>query len=210
MVSGEFKSSMTFWAVLPYAVSLAASTAYRTLRNTTVQYKRKQAYTLFYRSCDALDDLSKSFLSAKAMARLTRNALEELKRVSMNTDESESQSDKQPPLDQAPELGGSPSKTISDVVSTVSPTVYWQPSALPSGGLENDPRGVIDGAEKGMHHLSICYGHGSENIGGIFDDLNPDSYLRRMDAALSTDLNPNTRFFPEQWMDGGPVDDEYT
>ncbi|KAL6412484.1 hypothetical protein AUP68_03687 [Ilyonectria robusta] len=82
MVSGGFKSSMTFWAVVPYAVSLTASTAYRTLRNTTVQYKHKQVYTMFYRSCDTLDDLSKSFLSAQAMARLTRNALEELKRVS--------------------------------------------------------------------------------------------------------------------------------
>ncbi|RXG50558.1 hypothetical protein VDGE_07476 [Verticillium dahliae] len=55
---GEFKTSMTFWAILPYAVSMATSVAYQSLRNSNVPYKRKQAYSTFHSSCDILEKLT--------------------------------------------------------------------------------------------------------------------------------------------------------
>ncbi|KAH6880644.1 hypothetical protein B0T10DRAFT_463716 [Thelonectria olida] len=84
LASDEFKSSTTFWAPLPYAVSLATSVAYQSLRNSTIAYTRKRAYPIFHRGCEILDELSKAFRSARMMARLAMDTLQEVERVSAN------------------------------------------------------------------------------------------------------------------------------
>ncbi|KAF4125034.1 fungal specific transcription factor [Geosmithia morbida] len=81
IASEDFKSALAFWPVLPYAVSLAASVAYKSLRNSTLAYRRRQAYSLFRRSCGVLEELGRTFSSARTVALMATDTLNQVERI---------------------------------------------------------------------------------------------------------------------------------
>lgn len=197
---------MTFWPVVPYAVSMAASAAYKSLRNSCLPYKRKQAYTVFYSSCDILDELSKSFISARAMAQLAKDTLQEVERVSSHRNRTKPQHrESQAGQEQARETASDSTATVGNPLTATDDN--GDPAEPPTAEavVPMDPRGMPD-AIPGPFDPSIFGGVDMDDVGGIFNDFDPGFHLHRVDAVFSANLNPTMPFFPEHWMEGGPFD----
>lgn len=82
IVSIASEEPVTYWPVMPYAVAMATSIAYKSLRNSIVPSSRKRAYALFHSSCEVLEDLGNAFLSARVFARLATETVQEVERLS--------------------------------------------------------------------------------------------------------------------------------
>lgn len=196
---------MTFWAVLPYAVSLATSVAYQSLRSSSIPYKRKQAYTAFYSSCDILDELSKCFLSARTMGRLAKDTLQEVERVSVNRSRNKPQQreredptsiDSRPPPDRPAQL--LPDMASGDISSrgVTYPGVSGESSAAAAESTEPD------NLQPNIEPSAVAFdfnGMDFSDVGGIFDDFDPSLHLNRIDAVFSANLNPAMPLIPEHW-----------
>jgi hypothetical protein len=201
LATGEYNSSMTFWAMLPYTVSIACSVAYKNLRNSSVTYKRKQAYALFHSTCDVLDNLSRSFPSAQHMTKLARETLREVERVS-------SSRNKGKPIE-GRQTVAEPAAGTADAV----PNTTQHPGSASTSQLDTPASRPPDFAEPyvygdlaGMGTLdpAILTGMDFTDVGGIFEDFDPNFQLNRVDAVFSANLNPAMPLFPMDWMDEGP------
>ncbi|KAF7553274.1 hypothetical protein G7Z17_g3741 [Cylindrodendrum hubeiense] len=208
IASEDLKSSITIWPVVPYVVSLATSVAYKSLRNSTIPYKRKQAYTLFHSSCGILDDLSKSFLSARAMAQLATDTMQEVERVA----------------------AGRKAGTIQDKVMSgqAGDTHSTDETSLPDDAGTGDTETIMSqqcGTQdppQANASLPIDSAFFSQDIGilndfagdiGIFNDFDSSFDLNRIDEFFTATLDPTVPLPSEDWMDinqlSGPIFPEY-
>ncbi|KAM0501205.1 hypothetical protein D7B24_002825 [Verticillium nonalfalfae] len=219
---GEFKTSMTYWAILPYAVSMATSVAYQSLRNSNVPYKRKQAYSTFHSSCDILEKLSISFRSACTMAKLANDTLQEVERVSGNRNRANQPSNssrqsvardgqatdqttqttsaafeaKELEATQGTQLRRRPSAEASSV-----PVASAYTAPLP-GQPSLDPSQMIMGTTP-FDNMDFT------DVPGIFEDFDPDFHLNRIDALFSATLDPTMSFMPDEWFQEGAFEEHH-
>ena len=199
IASEEFKSSITFWATVPYAVSLATSVAYKSLRNSSIPYKRKRAYALFHSSCDILDELSKGFLSARVMARLAMDTLQEVERVAVGRKEARSQ---QRSGQFVNERNGTfqLSEPLPDALpASISRSEEGLNSLQTSQSMEM-PSPYSTTLEAAL--LALNPNNFNDYVGdaGIFSDFDPSFDLNRIDAVFSANLDPTLPLVPEEWM----------
>lgn len=199
IASEEFKTSMTYWAALPYAVSLSTSAAYQSLRNSSLPYKRKQAYAIFCSSCDVLEELGRSFVSARAMARLAKDTLLEVERVSSHrrTRQLQSEGEGEGRSRQSGASGEESNVTTPPGHDADQDSSAGLPPQAVDGGLASDAEAV-----PGPFHADLFGGLDMGNAGAVFGEFSSDFQLGHADAVFSANLNPTMPFFPEHWLDG--------
>lgn len=196
VASGEHKSSLIFWPLLPYSVTVAASVAYRSLRNSPMPYNRKRAYKLFQDSCEVLDELSLAFLSAKAMARLAMETMQEVERVAAErTRRTSLRSTVTTPMSIAQPEGGAQLSTIIHNSSGSHQTA--------AEAQEQQTTGVPAIVRSTATMLS---NHPDQNLFGDFDDeagvfggFDPSFDLGKIDAIFLGNLDPSAPPFAENW-----------
>ena len=192
---------------MPYAVSLATSVAYKSLRNSSIPYKRKRAYALFHSSCDILDELSKAFLSARVMAKLATDTLQEVERVAVGRRRARSQ---ERAKNQAMNATHPPN-------GVVQPHAARNEEMPPSTLQSNHSNGILDGGqvphsvearspysatlEATLFALDPNTFNDFVGDAGIFNEFDPSFDLNRIDAVFSANLDPTLPLVPEEWMD---------
>ncbi|KAL2759758.1 hypothetical protein ACRALDRAFT_1079253 [Sodiomyces alcalophilus JCM 7366] len=226
IASEEYKSSLTFWAVVPYAVSLASSVAYRDFRNSPIPYHRKRAYGLFQASCDLLDELGKAFRSARMMARLAKDTLQEVERISVNrkrikTREGTASTSRGGTSTAAPEVdanavqtsskGPAENSTVTDsqgptplaATPLTQPVGPGGPTVNPQISQPAQPTQPTPATPASVSQLDpgIFQDLDFSDVPGIFDEFDPEFQLDRVDAVFSANLNPAMPFLPTEWMD---------
>ncbi|KAM0275012.1 hypothetical protein ACHAQH_007661 [Verticillium albo-atrum] len=216
IASEESKTSMTFWAVAPYAVSMATSVAYQNLRNSSIPHKRKRAYATFHSSCDILDELSKAFLSARTMAKLAKDTLQEVERVSVNRSRANKLSDSSRHSvagDEEASGGGihaAPAASQPDsreISRSVQQQRSWEEtSSFPAVGSGSVYPGqaMLDPTQMPMD-ITPFESMDFTDVAGIFDDFDPSFHLNRIDALFSANLDPTMPFAPDAWLNDGAL-----
>lgn len=208
IASEDLKSSITLWPVVPYVVSLATSVAYKSLRNSNIPYKRKQAYALFHNSCDILDELSKAFLSARAMAQLAIGTLQEVERVAAGRRTS-TMNDKVT-CGQGGDIHSIDGIDVSDDGGTGDSAAYMgqQYEAQCSGQIHNSS--TLDSA---FFPQDVGILDDFTGDVGIFNGFDPSFDVSRIDAVFTATLDPTVPLPSEDWMDNkqlpGPLFPEY-
>lgn len=171
-----------------------------------MSHKRKEAYATFQRSCDILDELSKSFASAKTVARLAKETLHEVERVSASRSKVNKPTDQrreQPPAETAGQMR--PNGTLNSQVIQPgrNPGLPSGSETLMSGLPEvNGPATALDPAVMPMD-AGMFSEMDFTDVGGIFDDFDPNFQLNRVDALFTANLNPTMPLFPADWLDDG-------
>lgn len=195
IASEDFKSTMTYWPAVPYAVSLATSVAYKSLRYSVIAHRRKRAYTMFHSSCELLDEIGKAFCSAKTIARLATNTLQEVERVAADRSKAIQFSS-----------ADSPQRNLQRTFAandTSGRGTKGPSSQAPDGEMTQDATdsfsASFDNAPLRNKSPSIF----NDFIGdaGIFDDFDPDFDLNRIDQVFSANLNPTQSIFAQGWFD---------
>ncbi|TPX16466.1 uncharacterized protein E0L32_003760 [Thyridium curvatum] len=214
IASEEFKSSMTFWVAVPYAVSLAASVAYKTLRNSSVPYQRKRAYGLFHSSCEVLEELGKGFLSARAMARLATDTLQQVERAAVGRKMAKTQEDSARTSTNGNLSRGenhAPARTPdAPGFATLRPAASSSqaPNEATGEPSESQTMTVMSSQTPGLDATLLSLDANSNNtlddfIGdaGIFNDFDPNFDLSRIDAIFSANLDPGLPPLPSGLFD---------
>lgn len=214
LAADAFKESLTYWAIMPYALSLAASVSYQGLRNTAVAYKRKQAYTAFNTSCDILDEIGKYFMSARMMGGLAKETLQEMERASANTTRARPREARRTTNAKATENDSSTAGTTrrssaakagaSSSTSTTrpqSPTVFVPGITTSDAGPEFSDASLPTGSGF-FNDADLPF-----NVGELFENFDPGFHLDRVDALFSANLNPTVPHFQEEWGGQGEVSD---
>ncbi|KAF4467849.1 Fungal specific transcription factor domain-containing [Fusarium albosuccineum] len=194
IASEEFKSTITYWPILPYSISMAVSVAYKTLRYSRLPYNRKRAYVLFHSSCEVLDELSRTFLSARAVARLAADTVQEVERVTSERNRSDNTRD-----------------TTRDNSNGIAGMINGTEGTLSEGGPSSGPQLDVDSTEN--RHPSttardrplILDPISLQDFGGeagIFNNFDPSFDLGRIDAVFSANLNPTVPGLTEDWPAG--------
>ncbi|KAK9796547.1 hypothetical protein SCARD494_04249 [Seiridium cardinale] len=203
LVSEELKRSLTFWAAVPYAVSLATSVAYTNLRTSKIPYKRKQAYSLFHSSCDALDELSTSFSSAQTMARLAKDTLHEFERVAANRNKpgGHEQGEKEPiaQISTGFSMGNSNADQPSAQALSVDMTSKFSGDSLPlaEGSGDNNSLSSTLTIIDSLYQDDLDFGV----IPEIFNSFDPEFGLDHIDAVFSANLNSGFQPPLDGWND---------
>lgn len=184
IASGEYKSSLVFWPILPYSVTVAASVAYRSLRNSPMPYNRRRAYKLFQDSCELLEDLSKAFLSARAMARLAMDTMQEVERVAAERTRRDSI---RPPEDTVPTTTGE-NVAENNNNPPYPPSHNVDPSRRPSLQVHHQ---LSQQQLDALPPLDPDFFNGFDGEAEIFGDFDPSFDLGRIDAIFSANLDPS-------------------
>lgn len=192
IASEDFKASLTFWPVVPYAVPLATSIAYKSLRNSRMAYRRKRAYGLFHSSCDVLDELGKAFSSARTVARLATDTMQEVERVAADRSKARQSfkaangfsqvSNNEPVPSQLGPERAVPSSTRNENERV---PIQAEQQHIDTTGIYQPP---LDSTLLHMESPSIF----DDFIGdaGIFNDFDPSFDLDRIDQVFSANLDP--------------------
>lgn len=154
-------------------------------------YSRRRAYVLFHDSCEVLDDLSEAFLSARAMARLAMDTLQEVGRVAAERTRRDSI--------RHLENTGAPTEEVSvDSGMLESQDVgQLQPLRVP-GLLQPLEASVTQMAfPASSYYLEPDFFNGFEGDAGIFGNFDPSFDLGRIDAIFSANLDPSVPHFAE-------------
>jgi hypothetical protein len=201
IASEEFKDAVSFWPILPYCVSMAASVAYKSLRNTTLPHHRKRAYVLFHSSCEVLDELSKAFLSARAVAKLATDTMQEVERVAggrgktgrpLEVDTANSSASQQPVTN----IDTESSQRSNQVYTNSRPaTEPIEGNSQPQSPNQSWP--VF--SDKFMP-TDMDYFDGFDGDNGIFGQFDPSFNLGRIDAIFSANLDPTVPHIPDDWL----------
>ncbi|KAH7153382.1 hypothetical protein EDB81DRAFT_454125 [Dactylonectria macrodidyma] len=195
IASEDLKSSITVWPVLPYVVSLATSVAYKSLRNNIIPYKQKQAYGLFHKSCDVLGDLSNSFLSARAMAQLALDTMQEVGRVAVCR-KANAMQDKVTPS-QSRDAHSTGQTSMLDAAETGDSVIL----------LNKQPHHSLDSRQTDSSSIDTTLF--SQDIGsipdvgtdlGIFSEFDSNFDLNRIDEFFTTALDPTIPMLSESWI----------
>jgi hypothetical protein len=179
---------ITYWVALPYAISLATSVEYQTLRNSKIPHTRKRAYRQFQQGREILSALSDYFVSARMMARLAQDTLKEASKsrghTSKNPEESTHQTrDTQPSL--FTETGSHPLE--------YSLNSNHFDSTLPLNHIDNMYQGNDE-------ELALFDDLSPADINEIFGGLDGSIDLSRVDTLFSTNLNPTMPLIQPDWM----------
>ncbi|KAE8329810.1 hypothetical protein BDV39DRAFT_213614 [Aspergillus sergii] len=189
LASGDFKSSMTYWVALPYAVSLALSVEYQTLRNSKLSYSRRRAYHHFHQSRQILEGLSETFVSARTMAQLSQDTLKEASKPRGHT----SRTGEEFHL----ATGDTQRNTFKDIGS--------------SSLSHSTPPNLNDSPIIPLNHFDHLYQTNHEEFGisenlslseldNVLDGFDGDIDLSRIDTLFSTNLNPTLPLIATDWM----------
>ncbi|VUC31933.1 unnamed protein product [Clonostachys rosea] len=190
-------SSLIYWPVLPYAVTVAASVAYRSLRRSATAYSRLRAFTLFQDTCKILDDLGETFLSARAMARLTRDTMQGVGRATerIRRDSIKALNSAGDPTAEA--IVGENTQESRDANQPQSSQLSRTPQ----------PLGAAPSASAAVYtQMGPDLFSGYTGDAEIFDNFDPSFDLGRADAIFSANLDLNTPYFADDW----PVSAPYT
>lgn len=189
IASGDLKPSITYWVALPYAVSLASSVEYQTLRSSKISHTRKRAYRHFLQSCEILETLGHTFVSAKMMARLSQDALKGASKSRGHTSRAREE--------YHPATGDAQPNSLADTAS-YSLNHSLSPNFAGSSTLHPNPLDDLYQAndEFGLGH-DLCF----SEIDNVFDGLDGNFDLSRVDTLFSTTLNPTVPLIPTEWMD---------
>ncbi|KAI0020059.1 hypothetical protein F4780DRAFT_386449 [Xylariomycetidae sp. FL0641] len=197
----EFRHSISFWAIVPYAVSLATSVAYQTLRNSSIPYRRKQAYTMFHTSCDILDELSRAFVSARTMAQLAKNTLQEVERVAAGWSRARDGGQEAQSVNHGP--------TVSGAGHSIGRGHRLQVSSTPDQQTPTEPRETQRLSHHSPYPLPLS-GNSFDldpnvfnditGTSGVFNDFDASFDLNRIDTVFSANLDPTLPMFPENWV----------
>lgn len=202
IASEDFKSSITFWPILSYAVSLATSVAYKSLRNSIMAYRRKRAYALFHSSCDVLDELGKAFSSARTVARLATDTMQEVERVAADRSKAK-QSFKMGNGSVAPRQNGT-NRTRNTRAATRASSTQRGGQVIPTQQLqhltENTPtyQTTLENTLFQLESPSIF----DDFVGdpSLFNDFDPSFDLDRIDQVFSANLDPTQPLPSQDWM----------
>jgi hypothetical protein len=180
---------------------MAASVAYKSLRNTTLPHHRKRAYVLFHSSCEVLDELSKAFLSARAVAKLATDTMQEVERVAggrgktgrpLEVDTANSSASQQPVTN----IDTESSQRSNQVYTNSRPaTEPIEGNSQPQSPNQSWP--VF--SDKFMP-TDIDYFDGFDGDNGIFGQFDPSFNLGRIDAIFSANLDPTVPHIPDDWL----------
>ncbi|VUC33954.1 unnamed protein product [Clonostachys rosea] len=203
IASQEFKDTVSFWPIVPYSVSLATSIAYKSLRNSITAASRRRAYTLFQNGCEVLDELSKAFVSARAVAKLAMDTLQEMERVTAERRRN-----------QFAHSGAASSEEQSQDTSQVEDMTHFQEGQQSTSAARQTPRMLLEASESSRSSLrplpalsdglmfSDEYGLTQfEGEAGIFTDFDPSFDLNRLDALFSSNLDPTVPVISAEWFD---------
>lgn len=192
IASEEFKSTITYWPILPYSVSMAASIAYQTLRNSLLPYNRKRAYVLFHSSCEVLDELSKTFLSARAFAKLATDTMQEVDRVTLERNKLGRPVDSA--RDNAIEGSEGPDREPNEAGHFSA-----HADMGPAENATTQPPSSVEGRPYTVDLTSFQDFRGEA---GIFNDFDPNFDLGRIDAVFSANLDLTVPGLTEDWLLG--------
>lgn len=207
IASDEFRNSVTFWPPLPYAVSMATSVAYKSLRNSALPNNRKRAYGLFHSSCEVLDELSKAFQSAKAVARLATDTLQEVERVAVERSCRNQRSHDTSERTSRTRSATARSRRDGEVADQQPASRHLSQGEAPALTLNDSDENLLslpsDAATTSLpFNLETFSNFAGE--GGIFNDFDPNFDLGRIDALFSANLDPTLPSFSEAWLGEGP------
>lgn len=211
-IVSDFKSSITFWPVVPYAVSLAASVAYKSLRNSPLAYRRKRAYALFHRSCDVLDELGKAFSSARAVARMATDTMHEVERVAADRSKAAGAGASLPEPSTAPTAVATASSTAAAASTSAADTADTSATAPLANAATSAPQDngqLVDLTQQPAPYASYDGSPSFFNFGafedwvgdeGLFNHFDPSFDLDRIDQAFSANLDPTQPPLTQDWM----------
>lgn len=199
IASEDFKCSITFWPVVPYAVSLATSVAYKSLRNSIMTYRRKRAYALFHGSCEVLDEIGKAFCSARTVAKLATDTMQEVERVAAGRSKAKQLVKSTANIPNTSQRDLSTNDGLTEPVA-----VPKTQSAQPTFDSQPRPQApeqllVLDNTILPNESPSIF----DDFIGdaGIFNDFDPNIDLDRIDQLFSANLDPTQPLPAQGWTD---------
>ncbi|KAG9255891.1 uncharacterized protein F5Z01DRAFT_522696 [Emericellopsis atlantica] len=197
----DFKTSVTLLPIVPYAVSLAASVAYKTLRNSAMVYRRKRAYALFHGSCEILDNLSSVFASARAVAKLATDTMQEVERVAADRSKARRRHQIPESITRDTSSGTGPAaegeeeriqgealqEASSEETQGIGQTV--QPAMVSSEALVDLPW------NDSPSMINDCIGDAE-----LFNNFDPRFDLDRIDQLFSANLDPTQPLCTQSWF----------
>ncbi|KAJ5757148.1 uncharacterized protein N7511_007330 [Penicillium nucicola] len=194
IASGDLKPSISYWVALPYAISLAISVEYQTLRNSKIPYARKRAHYRFHQTREVLDGLGDTFFSARVMARLAQDTLKEARKsrasVTRNRDENS--------LPTRNHHSGLFTSTDTHLHYTRPPDSPLHPNDFETTTLPpSHLHGILPASDEDWATFDNC---SFSEINGGFDALDETFDLSRVDTLFSTNLNPTMPLIPTDWM----------
>ena len=208
VASDEDKSSLVYWPILPYSVTVAASVAYRSFRKSPMPYNRRRAFVLFRDSIQVLDDLSQAFLSARAMARLAKDTMQEVGRATERTrreslrppgsredsaEETRAEKSSQEPRDTSQQSQQSQQQQQQSTSSSMPESrSSQQPDAAAGVGSATFTTTPYDQSQP-------FFGGGYDGNAEIFGHFDPNFDLGRTDAIFTASLDLSVPFFAEDW-----------
>ena len=174
-------------------------------------YSRRRAYKLFQEGCEVLGELSKAFLSARAMAEMARGTVLEVERVAAERTRRDSlrvlESTRASSTDDgAAEKGPHGSQESTQATAAAGPPHQSQnPIGLPQSldmGVAHMATAALP--TPGDDDLDVNFFNGFDGDAGIFGSFDPSFDLGRIDAIFSANLDPSAPPFMDRWS--GPVD----
>ncbi|RYP47163.1 hypothetical protein DL768_006735 [Monosporascus sp. mg162] len=169
IVSQEYNEQLSYMPIIPYGVSLSLSVAYRKMRYSDVSMFRNRGKQDFQKNTRLLKSLGDTFWTAKVMATMAEQVLQEMdKAVASLTSQ-----DSQPayPLRKA----------------DISPAGGAEPAVAVAEELTHQPydRGTVDSSFSGVVPDLDIFGH-----------LDPTFDLDAVDAILEGNLDFDSHFAP--------------
>lgn len=171
---------------------MATSIAYKSLRNNPIHHNRKRAYTLFHNSHEALEALSKLFISAREVALLASNTVNEIERVAADVSKAH------PTGAASGQASGSRTGAQS-----VSQGYAEQASAgqLPEADTLTPPSTsvALSQAQFGAEPYDPASFNDCLADTSIFSRFDPTFDLDRIDAFFDANLDPSVPQFSGDW-----------
>jgi hypothetical protein len=158
---------------------------------------------LFHSSCEILDHLSAVFTSARAMAKLATDTMQEVERVAADRSKARRRHEVPDPTARHPPDG-------TEALSTAPREAYVQGNAL-QGGPSDETQGIEQSVEP-TTAPSDAVGDLSWNdspfmmddyLGDaeLFNDFDPSFDLDRIDQVFSANLDPTQPLPGQSWFD---------
>lgn len=154
-----------------------------------MSYNRRRAYILFHDSCEVLEGLSTAFPSARAMARLAMETMQEVERVATERTRRDSLKivEQQRPLTER----HSDIEVSRNLGQLQSEDTCGRPGALETPVPDANP-GIS------FEHFDLDFLNGFEGDAGVFGDFDPNFNLGRIDAIFSANLDLSTSYLTEE------------
>lgn len=165
-------------------------------------YSRRRAFTLFQDTCKILDDLGKTFLSARGMARLARDTMQGVGRA---TERIRRHSIKPPNMAQDSTTA---EITVNESTGTPESRDASQTDSVQVSSRPPQPLGVPTAPAAASAALYDPFRSDSFNEyisnAELFGNFDPIFDLGRADAIFSANLDLNMPYFAEDWPVSGP------